>query len=96
MLSERIDKAREFVTSNARLLERRLFGFHFEHGPASGVVEVLTSYQNPDGGFGWGLEPDKRDPASQPQDAQFALEVLDAVGAANSEPVRRLATGWRR
>jgi hypothetical protein len=90
MFRKRIDLARLFITSNARLLERRLFVFHFDGGPANAVTEALVAYQNPDGGFGWGLEPDKRDPASQPQDAQFALEVLDAVGALDHPMVGRL------
>src|SRR5262249_30417760 len=81
MSGKRIDQAGNFVSSSARLLERRLFAFHFERGDAVGVIEALSAYRNPDGGSGWGLEPDKRDPASQPQDAQFALEVMDAVGA---------------
>lgn len=85
MLEERIERARLFMSANARLLERRLFAFHFGGGAAAGVVDALAAYQNLDGGFGWGLEPDKRDPASQPQDAQFALEVLDAVEALDGD-----------
>jgi len=44
-------------------------------------VNALAAYRNADGGFGAALEPDKRDPASQPVDAQFALETMDTVGA---------------
>ena len=84
MLSERIDRARDFIVRNARLLERRLFAFHFDGGEAEPVVRALAAYQNSDGGFASGLEPDKRDPGGQPQDAQFALETLDAVGALDS------------
>ena len=90
MLPQRIDHARDFIVRNARLLERRLFAFHFDGGAAEPVVRALAAYQNPDGGFGGGLEPDKRDPGSQPQDAQFALETLDAVGALDSILALRL------
>jgi hypothetical protein len=74
-----LDRAGDFMLCNARLLERRLFEAEFGGGRANGVAEALAAYQNPDGGFGSGLEPDKRDPASQPVDLQIALETLDAV-----------------
>ena len=73
--------ARDFVARNARLLERRVFAALFDGGPARAVVRALAAYQNEDGGFGNALEPDKRDPASQPVDVQFALETMDAVSA---------------
>jgi len=93
MLSERIDRGRDFIVRNARLLERRLFAFHFDGGHAEPVVRALAAYQNADGSFASGLEPDKRDPGGQPQDAQFAIEVLDAVGALDSPMIPRLC-GW--
>ncbi len=55
---------REFILRQGRLLERRLFATCFEGAPATGVVDVLRGYRNDDGGFGHGLEPDKRCPAS--------------------------------
>jgi hypothetical protein len=89
-VAEHLEKARDFIIRNGRLLERRLFAFHFDGADGGPVVQALAPYQNADGGFGWGLEPDKRDPASQPQDAQFALEVLEAVGALDADIVPRL------
>ncbi len=73
--------ARDFLLRNARLLERRRFAAEFEGAPATAVVAALAAYRNADGGFGSGLEPDKRDPASQPVDVQFALETMDEAGA---------------
>lgn len=75
-----LERARTFVWSNARLLERQLFTFLFDGGSRGGVLAALRAYQNEDGGFGNGLEPDKRCPASLPVDVQVALEVLDEVG----------------
>jgi hypothetical protein len=77
MDSAQFSEARLFLYRSARLLERREFEFYFESGPRLGVISALKAYQNPDGGFGNALEPDKRVPASQPLDVQFALEVLD-------------------
>jgi hypothetical protein len=75
----RLDRARDFVWRNARLLERHRFAFLFESGPAEPVFHALLAYQNADGGFGHGLEPDLRGPLSQPIPAWTALWLLDEI-----------------
>lgn len=73
-----IDRTAAFLAGHARPLDRR----RFEHltrptehtGPA--VLAALDAYRNPDGGYGWGLEPDLRSPGSQPAGALHALEAL--------------------
>jgi hypothetical protein len=72
--------AEDFIWKNARLLEKRIFAYFFLGGSAREVVSALKAYQNPDGGFGNALEPDKRCPGSTPVDVQHALEFLDQVG----------------
>lgn len=89
-MSDRLSRARGFIYGNARLLERRLFAFHFEGGSADAVIAALAPYQNDDGGFGNALEPDKRTPHSQPQDAEIALHVMDEIGVLPPEVIRRL------
>jgi hypothetical protein len=81
MQSDRIDKAHNFILENARLLERHLFNYLFLEESHQPVITALKAYQNPDGGFGQALEPDKRCPDSQPVDVQVAFEILDLVGA---------------
>ena len=61
-----IEQAHSFVTTHARLLDRRRFELLFAGGAAQGVLDALGAYANDDGGFGWGLEPDHRVPGSQP------------------------------
>lgn len=87
--------ARLFVLTEGRLLERRLFATLFEDGPPAGVVDALRGYQNDDGGFGHGLEPDKLCPASLPIDVELAFGALRDAGAAAVDPtlVRR-ACDW--
>ena len=80
-MSDILNRARDFLLRNGRLLERRLFEHHFEGASAEPVVRALAAYQGRDGGFGSALEPDKRDPHSQPVDVQIAFETLDAVDA---------------
>jgi hypothetical protein len=72
--------ARDFILRQGRLLERRLFATCFEGAQAAGVIDALRGYRNDDGGFGHGLEPDKRCPASLPIDVEIALQTLAAAG----------------
>jgi hypothetical protein len=81
------ERGREFVYATARVLEQRLFETLFEGAPSSGVVDALRAYRNDDGGFGHGLEPDTRAPASQPVDVWFAVDTLVAAGARADELV---------
>ncbi len=89
-----IDRARDFLLREGRLLEQRRFATEFDGEPPDGVVDALIGFRNPDGGFGHGLEPDKRAPHSQPLDVQFAFEALLASGApvAPGTPAHDLAT----
>jgi hypothetical protein len=88
MQSIHFDKAHKFILENARLLERHLFNYFFLDASRQPVLAALKAYQNPDGGFGHALEPDKRCPDSQPVDVQVALEILDRVGALQERQVR--------
>ena len=73
--------ARRFIYANGRVLERRVYASLFEGADTSGVVGSLLGFRNPDGGFGHGLEPDKRVPDSQPLDVEIAFERLAMVHA---------------
>jgi hypothetical protein len=79
--SRQFGAARDFIRREGRLLERRLFATCFEGAAASGVVAAVKGFRNDDGGFGHGLEPDKRCPASLPIDVEAALQALVTAGA---------------
>jgi hypothetical protein len=68
-----------FVTTHARILERRRLHLMLGEGSPDDVVAALDAYRNPDGGYGWALEPDLRSATSQPVAAMHALEVLAEV-----------------
>ena len=78
-------KARDFILTNARMIERRLFEFHFANGDKNGVFHAVCAYRNTDGGFGHGMEPDTASPESQPLFSIMALETLDEVGYLTKE-----------
>jgi hypothetical protein len=85
--------AREFIRREGRLVERRLFATLFEGADPAGVVDALRGYQNADGGFGHGLEPDKRVPDSLAIDVETAFDILLAAGARDDEMIGR-ACDW--
>ena len=78
-------KAKDFILTNARMIERRLFQFHFENGNMEGVFHAVYAYRNSDGGFGHGMEPDTASPESQPLFSVMALETLDEIGYLTKE-----------
>ncbi|MGY1803266.1 hypothetical protein ACI78T_08295 [Blastococcus sp. SYSU D00922] len=71
--------AADFLAGSARVLDRRRFDLLFGDGDAEAVLAVVDGYRNPDGGYGWGLEPDLRSRTSQPGGALHALEVFADV-----------------
>jgi len=77
---KQFSKARDFILTNARMIERRLFDFYFGSGNNEGVYYAVYAYRNADGGFGHGMEPDTASPESQPLFSIMALETLDEVG----------------
>lgn len=69
--------ARRFLATHGRLLDRhRLDVVLGDDTARDRVAAAVAGYRNPDGGFGWGLEPDLRAPESQPGGALHALEAL--------------------
>jgi len=82
-------KAKDFILTNARMIERRLFQFHFENDIPEGVFHAVYAYRNSDGGFGHGMEPDTASPESQPLFSIMALETLDEIGYLNADLIQR-------
>lgn len=82
--------AARFMTTHARVLERHRFAMLFgpdRDGAVDNVVTALDAYRNPDGGYGWGLEPDLRDTTSQPVGAMHAFEVFEEIAHATLDGV---------
>lgn len=90
ILSEsQFDKAAEFITRHARPLERALFEYHFNSGTTDQVLDELKKFQNQDGGFGYGVEPDIRMPHSSALVTSVAFQVIREISTpASHEMVR--------
>ena len=68
-----------FLAGSARVLDRRRFELLFAGGTSEAVLAAVDGYRNPDGGYGWGLEPDFRSATSQPGGALHAFEAFADV-----------------
>jgi len=84
--------ARAFLATHARLIDRRAAAVVLDGAPAAPLLAALAAYRNPDGGFGWALEPDLRVAASQPVGALEALELLALAGVPT--PLGRETCDW--
>lgn len=80
MTDDIFQAGRAFLEREGRLVERRLAATLFDGADPGGVVDAVRAYRNPDGGFGHGLEPDKRCPDSLPIDVETALDILWVAG----------------
>jgi hypothetical protein len=76
--------AEAFMAAHARVLDRRRLQLHLGTGDPAAMLAAVDAYRNPDGGYGWGLEPDLRSPESQPGGALHALEVFDELAPATA------------
>ena len=83
----RFDAARRFVETEARPLDAALLSHRLGVAPAGAVLDALVAYQNPDGGFGHGLEPDIPSPASSALASSVGLRHLARAGAAADHPM---------
>ncbi len=77
--TQHLHQAKELIFKQGRLLERKLYEYVFESGDREACLRALMAYQNADGGFGNGIEPDVLCPASTPIGAESALFVLDML-----------------
>ena len=76
--------AADFLAGSARLLDRRRFDRLFAGGAVEPLLAAVEPYRNPDGGYGWGLEPDLRSRTSQPGGALHAFEVFADLAPATT------------
>lgn len=79
-MQDTLAKARQFLFTHGRLLERRQFEVKFEGAAPESVGRVVKAYQNADGGLGHALEPDIRSPLSQPGFVGFGLAAMADAG----------------
>lgn len=80
-----IEKSGSFIYRNARPLDLARWMYLFENGDRDSVLKILAAYQNEDGGFGHGLEPDCWTPDSSPVQTWTATEIIKETGLEDAE-----------
>jgi hypothetical protein len=91
---ERFTAGRAFVESSGRALEKALLLHGLGQGSAEAVMVALIAFQNPDGGFGGGLEPDMRSPASTAIASSIGMRLLARIGAPARHPTVVGVVDW--
>lgn len=84
---EVFEKSSSWIKRNARPLEAARWEYHFEGGSNKKVIEYLSAFQNEDGGFGHGIEPDFWSPYSSPMATWAAGQILMEIHADKDDEV---------
>lgn len=89
-----IDRALAFLDTHGRPVEAAWARHVCADGPRGTLLDALATYQNADGGFGNGLEPDIAAPDSQAFAARLAMQMLISIGASPEEPIVQRLGAW--
>jgi hypothetical protein len=73
-------KLRKLVYRSARPLEFTMWKFVFENGSAEDFLDVISAYQNDDGGFGYNIEANLWNPNSSPEITSYTLSQIERAG----------------
>ena len=80
-------KTQAWIKRNARPLECARWEYLFENGSKKQVMEKLAAFQNSDGGFGHGLEPDFTMPHSSAIATWTACQILMEIEAERDDKI---------
>ncbi|QGH36694.1 hypothetical protein GI584_22710 [Gracilibacillus salitolerans] len=87
LTKQSIGKSSSWIKRNARPLEAARWSYLFEGAPRDEVIHYLSAFQNEDGGFGHGIEPDFWTPDSSPMATWAAGQILMEIGAGSDEQI---------
>ena len=68
-----------YMNTEARPLERSIFNYYFNNSTGDHILDSLEAFQNSDGGFGIGIEPDYKLPQSSPMATSIGLRYLSKI-----------------
>jgi hypothetical protein len=90
----RFAAAEAFVRDQGRPLDAALLALVLGRGSADDALAALVTYQNADGGFGHGLEPDLASPASSAIATSIGLRILTRLETPARRPTVVAAIDW--
>jgi len=85
---------KRWLLRHGRPLDLARYDYHFDQGNKDRVVELLSAYQNDDGGFAHGLESDCWNPISSPVQTWTATEIIHEIGGL--DPSHQMVQGILR
>ena len=68
-----------YMNTEARPLEKSIFNYYFNGSSSEPILDSLEVFQNPDGGFGGGIEPDFKLTQSSPMSTSIGLRHLSKI-----------------
>ncbi|WP_425448284.1 hypothetical protein [Dethiothermospora halolimnae] len=68
-----------YMNKKSRSLEKALFNYYFNNSNGEDILDALEKFQNTDGGFGQGIEPDFKLKESSPMATSIGLRYLNLV-----------------
>lgn len=80
LMQKEYQEIRMWMHRNARPLEMAVWNYFFEGGARDEIADALAYYQNDDGGFGNGVEPDCWNAESSPYATLTAIVLLRETG----------------
>lgn len=81
-------KAEGYIKTNCRPLEHARFNYLFKNGSVDHITQELKKFQNADGGFGNGLEPDFLLPDSSPLATSLAFQFLEEIPTPDEDMIK--------
>lgn len=82
------DQLNNYMNTKARPLERSIFNHYFNKSGENDILDSLEAFQNSDGGFGNGIEPDFKLVQSSPMATSIGLRHLSNID--NSDRSRKM------
>ncbi|MBU0976685.1 MAG: hypothetical protein ABIE03_02935 [Patescibacteria group bacterium] len=79
--NNQLTKAKDFAFKNGRILDIELMNHYFNGDNSSNVLAELRKFQNPDGGFAYGLEPDLRTDVSSNIAMTYAFQYFQKLNS---------------
>lgn len=74
---EAFNEIRDYMNKEVRPLEKAIFNYYFNDSNDEDILDMLEKFQNPDGGFGQGIEPDFKLVESSPMGTSIGLRYLN-------------------
>ena len=73
------EQLNNYMNTDARPLEKSIFNYYFNDSSGDDILDSLEAFQNTDGGFGKGIEPDFKLTKSSPMATAIGLRYLSKL-----------------